>query len=289
MDQTVVGSSTLDQTPHRARSNAKPAMYSRATDDARCRNHAQIETEAWLALAESVNDGGPVTHSIRVGALAARLGLEIGLSAIDIVALDLGARLHDIGKVFISESILLSPDKLDDESRALMQTHTVKGAELLSRAKCDAVKAAAQVARHHHERWDGSGYPDQLSGEDIPLVARITALADVYDALRSERSYKSAWSHADAVREIQSGKGSHFDPELADIFLQMLEREISGTTGSARGPLYLTDDDSTGDEQLPMCSSSPAANTYQKMRGRQLTARPQQRITFSPPLSADRA
>ncbi|MEQ1517120.1 MAG: HD domain-containing phosphohydrolase, partial [Usitatibacteraceae bacterium] len=178
-------------------------------------------------------------------------------------ALDLGARLHDIGKVFISESILLSPDKLDEASRAQMQTHTVKGAELLSRAKCATVRAAAQVARHHHERWDGSGYPDQLAGEEIPLVARITALADVYDALRSERSYKSAWSHAEAVREIQAGKGSHFDPELVAVFVQMLEREISDTACSARVPLYLTDADSMGTEHLPMCAI-PAAETVQQ-------------------------
>jgi HD-GYP domain-containing protein (c-di-GMP phosphodiesterase class II) len=209
--------------------------------------NARIETEAWLSLAESVNDGGPVTHSTRVGLLAARLGFELGLSRSAVAALDLGARLHDIGKLFISEEILLSPGKLSDESRALMQTHTVRGAELLSRASSPTVRLAAQVARHHHERWDGTGYPDRLKGDEIPLVARITALADVYDALRHERSYKSAWSHEAAVREITAGRGTHFDPELTDIFLQMLESEISGSEPH----LYATD-------ALVTCSRSAA-------------------------------
>jgi HD-GYP domain-containing protein (c-di-GMP phosphodiesterase class II) len=207
----------------------------------------RIETEAWLALAENMNDGDAVTHSTRVGALAARLGFEVGLPAGDIAALDLGARLHDIGKLFVPDAILLSTGKLTAESRAIMETHTVRGAELLSLAKSPTVRLAAQIARHHHERWDGSGYPDKLVGEDIPLVARITALADVYDALRSERSYKSAWSHEEAVTEIKANRGSQFDPELTDIFLRMLEREISG----AQQHFYATD--------VTVCSSTTVA------------------------------
>lgn len=198
---------------------------------------ARWETEAWLRLAESIDDGGPVMHSARVGTLAARLGLEVGLSGVDIAALELGARLHDIGKLFIPAAILLSPEKLSNESRVLMQTHTEKGAALLASATCPTVRSAAQVARHHHERWDGTGYPDRLKGEEIPLVARITALADVYDALRHKRSYKSAWSHQDTVREIAAGRGTHFDPRLTDIFLRILAVDVT----ASEQYLYATD------------------------------------------------
>jgi HD-GYP domain-containing protein (c-di-GMP phosphodiesterase class II) len=197
---------------------------------------ARVETAALLLLAQNIDGGRSKAHSTRVGILAARLGSKLGLAMIDVAALHLAACLHDVGKFFVDKAILRSPFALSEKSRALMQTHTTKGEALLANASCPTIRRAAQVARHHHERWDGTGYPDRLKGDDIPLLARITALADVYDALRSERSYKQAWSHEDAAAEIAAGRGTQFDPRLTDVFLQMVN-EDAGSVSRRRAPL----------------------------------------------------
>jgi len=134
------------------------------------------------------------------------------------------APLHDIGKVAIPDEILLKPGKLTTEEFEIMKTHSTIGAETLEIAlACDKlnnfVSTSVSIARSHHERWDGSGYPDGLSGNDIPLAARIMAVADVYDALRSKRPYKEPFSHEESVRIIQSEAGTHFDPALVQAFM----------------------------------------------------------------------
>ncbi len=133
--------------------------------------------------------------------------------------------LHDIGKVGILDNILLKPGRLSDDEMAIMKTHTVIGSDTLQSAieknpRANYLKMSAQIARSHHERWDGSGYPDGLSGEEIPLSARILAVADVYDALASKRVYKEAFSHEETRSIICRGKGTHFDPQLVDVFLE---------------------------------------------------------------------
>lgn len=134
--------------------------------------------------------------------------------------------LHDIGKVGIPDAILLKPGKLTPEEFDIMKTHTVIGADTLQ-AVADRhphnlfVRMGIAIARSHHEKWDGSGYPDGLAGEDIPLSARIMAVADVYDALRTERCYKPAFPHEQAAAIIREGKGAHFDPRLVDAFDEM--------------------------------------------------------------------
>ncbi|HSV71879.1 MAG TPA: HD domain-containing phosphohydrolase [Methylibium sp.] len=134
------------------------------------------------------------------------------------------APLHDIGKVGIPDHILLKPGKLDADEWAVMKTHTVIGARAIELAEREAAHAipflriGKEIARSHHERWDGSGYPDRLAGEAIPLSARLMAVADVFDALISLRSYKSPMSHDQARRVILDGRGSHFDPDLVDAF-----------------------------------------------------------------------
>ncbi len=137
----------------------------------------------------------------------------------------LASSLHDIGKVGIPDSILLKPGKLTDEERAIMEKHTLIGAETLLSIRTklgtdEFIDMGIEIALQHHEKWDGSGYPFQIAGEDISLAARIVALADVYDALTSERVYKIAMTHAKAIDIITQGKGSHFDPELVDAFLE---------------------------------------------------------------------
>ncbi|MEM8878176.1 MAG: HD domain-containing phosphohydrolase [Pseudomonadota bacterium] len=138
----------------------------------------------------------------------------------------MAAPLHDIGKVGIPEAILTKPGKLSTEEFDLMKTHTLIGDDALGAAEKDVgriefLDVARRIAVSHHEKWDGSGYPHGLKGEDIPLPARIMALADVYDALRSSRPYKSAFSHEKARGIIVEGRGSHFDPDVVDAFLQI--------------------------------------------------------------------
>ncbi|MEG6615449.1 HD domain-containing phosphohydrolase [Peptococcaceae bacterium 1198_IL3148] len=133
--------------------------------------------------------------------------------------------LHDIGKVGIPDSILLKPGKLSTEEFEIMKTHTVIGANTLLEVKKKYpdnkfLELGISITRFHHERWDGSGYPDGLSGQDIPLSARIMAIVDVYDALRSKRVYKEAHSHEESMKIIKQGEGSHFDPEILQVFVQ---------------------------------------------------------------------
>lgn len=140
----------------------------------------------------------------------------------------LASSLHDIGKVGIPDAVLLKPGRLNDEERAIMEKHTLIGGEtLLSiRSKFGAdefIDMGIEIALQHHERWDGSGYPFSLKDEDISIAARIVAIADVYDALTSERVYKDAMSHDKASGIITEGKGSHFDPEIADAFIAQSE------------------------------------------------------------------
>lgn len=139
------------------------------------------------------------------------------------------APLHDIGKVGIPDSILLKKGKLEPGELESMRQHTVLGGDLLAEAAgklpfASSLTVAESIARHHHERWDGSGYPDGLAGESIPLAARVVALADVYDALRSTRPYKKAYSHEEAVRIICEGRGTQFDPHLVDVFVNVESR-----------------------------------------------------------------
>lgn len=134
------------------------------------------------------------------------------------------AALHDVGKVGIPDAILLKPGKLTPEEFAVMKSHTVIGAELLEGLIKDygryaMITMGAEVARCHHEKWDGSGYPAGLKAREIPLSARIVAIADVYDALTSRRVYKDAWSHEETARVMREDAGRHFDPELLEIFL----------------------------------------------------------------------
>jgi putative two-component system response regulator len=154
-----------------------------------------------------------------------------GLDSLLIENIFLTSSLHDIGKVGIPDYILLQPGRLDDKAFTIMKTHTVIGFNTLYEAlkkspEAAYLQVAAQIARHHHEKYDGSGYPDGLKGDDIPLAGRIFALPDVYDALVSKRPYKEPFTHDRARNIIVEGKGSHFDPMVVDAFLVCEERFI---------------------------------------------------------------
>jgi putative two-component system response regulator len=180
------------------------------------------------SVAAELHDDTTGEHCYRVGRLASILGKHIGLEDDVCFLIDLAARLHDIGKLVVPDAILLKPGKLTPGEREIMETHTTAGADILAKSNVPQMHVAEEIARHHHERWDGSGYPMKLAGTAIPIAARVTALADVFDALTHKRPYKEAWKVSDALAEIKNLRGKQFDPELTDIFLDLvpsLQRE----------------------------------------------------------------
>jgi putative two-component system response regulator len=180
------------------------------------------------SVAAELHDDTTGEHCYRVGRLASILGKHIGLEDDVCFLIDLAARLHDIGKLVVPDAILLKPGKLTPGEREIMETHTTAGADILAKTNIPQMHIAEEIARHHHERWDGSGYPMKLAGTAIPIAARVTALADVFDALTHKRPYKDAWKVSDALAEIRNLRGKQFDPELTDIFLDLvpaLQRE----------------------------------------------------------------
>lgn len=180
---------------------------------------ARREALEALARAAEYRDNETAEHTRRVSEMCREIGLYLGMSDEDAEELFLAAMLHDVGKIGVSDTILFKPGKLDDGEWEEMKRHPIYGAEVFEKSVSPLMQVARVIALNHHERWDGTGYPNHLAGEDIPLVARIVAIADVYDALVSERPYKRAWSHADAVREIASQSGKHFDPRVVEAFL----------------------------------------------------------------------
>lgn len=198
-------------------------LEQRVAERTRDLDHAREETLRRLALAAEFRDDQTYEHTERVGAGAAVLGIAAGLSCAEAETLRLAAPLHDVGKIGISDTILLKPGKLTDDEFALMKEHTVMGARILSGSNYDVLCLGETVALSHHERWDGRGYPKGLGGEEIPLSGRIVSLVDVFDALTHERPYKRAWSRQEALDEIVRGRGSQFDPRLVDLFAEGLE------------------------------------------------------------------
>ena len=183
---------------------------------------SRIEMLERLAVTAELRDDSTGEHSYRVGKLAALLAQEFGCDEGTCFMVELAARLHDVGKIGVPDAILLKPDKLNEAERQIMRTHTTVGAELLSKSNIPHMQMAEEIARHHHEWWDGGGYPGNLSGSAIPLAARITALADVFDALTHQRPYKIAWPLDAALDEIARLKGRQFDPQLTDLFIVLV-------------------------------------------------------------------
>jgi putative two-component system response regulator len=184
-------------------------------------NQSQIEILQRLARAAEFRDDDTGQHTQRVARTCALIAARLGLPEEQAEHLSQAAPLHDVGKIAISDLILLKPSRLTMEEFALMRTHTAIGAILLSEGHSDVVQMAERIARSHHECWDGTGYPLQLSGEDIPLEGRVLAVADVFDALTHERAYKRAWPVREAVAEITRQSGHQFDPRVVAAFLTL--------------------------------------------------------------------
>jgi len=194
----------------------------------------RLEVVKRLGVAAHYKDNETGMHVARMSKIAHILAKSVGMSDEDADLLLHAAPMHDIGKIGISDSILIKPGKLAQEERAVMEEHSSIGAEILGQHEWPLMQMAREVALTHHEKWDGTGYPAQLKGEDIPLVGRICAIADVFDALTSDRPYKRGWTFEEATAFILDGKGTHFDPTLVEKFIENLDeiREIRETLGN---------------------------------------------------------
>ncbi|MGA8138002.1 MULTISPECIES: HD domain-containing phosphohydrolase [Pseudomonas] len=175
-----------------------------------------------LGTAAEFKDNETGLHVIRMSHFAQTLALAAGYSRYAADDLLHAAPMHDVGKIGIPDAILQKPGKLTEDEWQIMRQHTVIGAKIIGDHPSGLLHTAQIIALSHHEKWDGSGYPNGLAGEDIPHVARVVAIADVFDALTSERPYKRAWSVEDAVGLIRQQCNQHFDPELVGIFLDCL-------------------------------------------------------------------
>jgi len=162
-------------------------------------------------------------HTERLGTYASQLGRRVGVSASDLNAIAYGTLVHDLAKLGIAEWILLKPGPFTEEERVAMQRHTEIGERIA--APLAGAERFGPILRHHHERWDGQGYPDGLQGEAIPMGARIIGVVDAFDAMTQYRIYRQALSVPEAVAELKAGRGSQFDPDLVDAFVEVLERD----------------------------------------------------------------
>ncbi|WP_378954712.1 HD-GYP domain-containing protein [Pelosinus sp. sgz500959] len=175
-----------------------------------------------LGAASEYRDEETGTHISRMSQYSRLIALYAGMDLEEAELLLQAAPMHDVGKIGIPDRILLKPGKLDKDEWEIMKTHTIIGAKIIGKHSSDILTLARQVALTHHEKWDGTGYPNGLVGEDIPLPGRIVMLADVFDALTSDRPYKKAWSEVDAIQEIKNSSGHHFDPQLVLAFMKAL-------------------------------------------------------------------
>ena len=176
--------------------------------------------EGWVKILD-FRDRGTEEHAHRVANMTVRLAEQLGVLKSELLNIQWGALLHDIGKIAIPDSIFRKPGKLNQHEWEIMRLHPIRANELLSQVPF--LKEALDIPYAHHEKWDGTGYPRQLKKEEIPLPARIFAIIDVWDALRSKRPYRDAWKADDAQEYIRSQSGKHFDPQIVNTFLTVLD------------------------------------------------------------------
>ncbi|MGI8784065.1 MAG: HD-GYP domain-containing protein [Acidobacteriota bacterium] len=187
---------------------------------------AQFEILERLAVTAEHRDGRTAEHTRRVGRLSALVADAIGWPAGQVELIGCAARLHDIGKIGIPESILLKPHALTAQEFEMLRAHTRIGASILAGSSLPLLQMAEKIALTHHERWDGTGYTPGFRGQVIPQCGRIVALVDVFDALTHERPYKEAWPIDRAIDWIQRGRGLHFDPSLVDAFVSLSPTDL---------------------------------------------------------------
>jgi putative two-component system response regulator len=202
-------------------------LEAKVTERTKELEQSQLEVLERLAAAVEFRDDDTGNHTRRVADVSAMLAQAIGLESTTVELVRRAAPLHDIGKVGIPDSILLKAGPLTGEEFEIMKTHTVIGSRMLSKGRSELVRFSQRIARSHHEWWDGSGYPDRVSGQSIPLEARIVAVADFLDALTHERPYRPAWGIDETLAEIKRRSGSHFDPTIARALTEIDWRSSS--------------------------------------------------------------
>jgi putative two-component system response regulator len=185
------------------------------------------ETVIRLSRAAEFRDPETGAHILRMAHFSQLIARELGMSVADQELLLEAAPMHDIGKVGIADKILLKPGRLDTDEFTIMKRHAMIGYELLKGSSSRVLQVGAEIAKGHHEKFDGSGYPNGIKGTDIPIFSRIVAVADVFDALTSERPYKKAWTIEAAVDFLNDGSGTHFDPDCVKAFLNAWEDVMS--------------------------------------------------------------
>lgn len=185
---------------------------------------SQFELIRRLGRAAEYRDNDTGSHIIRMSSFVRVLAEQLGYSSAEVALLQHASTMHDVGKISVPDTILLKPGPLTDQEWEVMKTHTTIGAELLSGSLSPLLQAAEKIALTHHEKWDGSGYPNRLKGEEIPVTGRMVAICDVFDALTSDRPYKRAWSPEEAMEEIVKESGTHFDPELVNQFVKIFPK-----------------------------------------------------------------
>lgn len=188
---------------------------------------AQVKLIECLGKAAEYRDNETGMHVIRMSHASALLGKAMGLSEEECEIILQASPMHDIGKIAIPDEVLLKPGGLEGSEWETMKTHAEVGAEILGDYDTQLMQVASQIARTHHERWDGQGYPQGLKGEEIPLYTRIVSVCDVFDALTSNRPYKNAWSVDDAMAYLQENSGSHFDPRVVSHFADILDEIVA--------------------------------------------------------------
>ena len=186
-------------------------------------HEAHLDTIHRLTLAGEYKDRDTADHVARIGGYSEVVSRRMELPENTTEVIRHAAPMHDVGKIGIPDAILLKPGKLDDEEVAVMQSHAVIGAQILSHSTSEVIQMGARIAIAHHERWDGGGYPNGIAGKDIPVEARICAVVDVFDALSFDRPYRKALPHDEVIEMIVADSGTHFDAEVLDAFLDSIK------------------------------------------------------------------
>jgi len=210
------------QLAHRMLHDQKTVLEEMVQERTEELRRTRLQVVQRLGMAAEHRDEETGNHILRMSHTSVLLARRLGWNAADCELLLHASPMHDIGKIGIPDAILLKPGRFEPHEWEIMKTHTTIGGRLLAGDDSELMQMARTIAVTHHEKWDGSGYPDGLAGEEIPEVGRIAALADVFDALTSDRPYKQAWPVEEAVDLIRENRGKHFDPELVDVFLEEL-------------------------------------------------------------------
>ena len=218
---TVVASHLGESRERRRVTGLNELLDKKVRERTRELSEAHLEIISRLGHAVESRDGETGAHVERISRLTHDLALACGLDPAQAEEIGQASIMHDVGKIAVPDHILYKPGRLDDDEWAIMKTHATLGGDILAGSRVPVIQTAETIARTHHERWDGTGYPARLSGEDIPLAGRICAVCDVYDALTSERPYKAAWTVEEALEEIRDQSGRHFDPKLVGHFLAL--------------------------------------------------------------------